>query len=217
MGSTIGLTVEGMDALRGSLARIKTLGGNPKPALKRFGERMKGWTVDALRNRRDPATGASHKPLSGLSQRLKDEGVRKTRWRLLNSIVSRPAVVTNDSVSIGSNLVYANIQQEGGVVLPKRSKYLAIPVSKQGAKAVYARRFFDQNKTGKNRPFVHKSKRGTLVIATAGKSGFKVHFLLLKKVTVPKRPYLGFPPEAEEKLVGDFGFYADMLAKKGGG
>ena len=50
--------------------------------------------------------------------------------KLINSI---RAQVEGDKVVVGSNLNYARIHHEGGIIRPVNAKYLAIPLTKEAA------------------------------------------------------------------------------------
>lgn len=55
--------------------------------------------------------------------------------RLRQSIVGR---VEGSRLVIGTNLIYARIHQEGGVITPKKGKFLVFPVG--GGRSVFAKR-----------------------------------------------------------------------------
>lgn len=90
---------------------------------------------------------------------------------------------------------YARIHQFGGVIRPKRAKYLTIPTK------------FNQTPRGNTRTgarhlvnsFVKRSKKGNLLIFQSQPSGdIKPMFVLKKQVTIPKR--LTFFEQAEKLL-----------------
>ena len=83
---------------------------------------------------------------------------------------------------IGSNLVYAAIQEFGGTIVPKNAKYLTIPLWKGAAQQIGGARevpnaFF-------------KMTNGRLLMYGKSKYGIMPYFLLLKSVTLPPRPYI---------------------------
>lgn len=110
---------------------------------------------------------------------LRDTGV------LLASIAGR---AVDAGVAVGSNLAYARLHQEGGTVAPKRGKFLAIPLTKEARRAGSPRRF-----PRKLEPRIRKGGAAG-VMGEVGKDGrlAKVHYALVKSVTVPARPFLGF-------------------------
>lgn len=104
---------------------------------------------------------AKEKGRAGIEKRrvLKDVGGRKILSR--NSDLKRSIVlgtVTNESVEVGSSLIYARIHQLGGTIIPKSKKSLAIPMANGG-------------------------------------------FLLVRKVTIPARPFLLLQAEDEKMIV----------------
>ena len=127
------------------------------------------------------------------------------------------------SVTVGSNLIYAPIQQLGGTVLPRGHKYLAIPVSPQlrrrgvwprdiprddmkfvkaahiriGAHSWTGPALVRARDTEVETPFEGAGKRGTGAPRKrpVRKSG-EVMFALVKRVTIRGRPYLTFSAEA---------------------
>lgn len=82
-------------------------------------------------------------------------------------------------VEIGTDLSYAKIHEYGGVIAPKKGRFLAIPVSDTAKTSVSPRNF-----------------PGKLHVRVNGGSGVLldadniVHFALVTSVTIPARPYL---------------------------
>ena len=99
---------EASKRLREAFKRLAKVGGNQRRVLGRIG-------LFVIREAR-----------RSLRQRRREWGPGSSR--LSKSIAMQ---VDDMSVSVGSNLVYAAIQQLGGDVEPKRGKYLAIPVLPQ--------------------------------------------------------------------------------------
>ncbi len=98
--------------------------------------------------------------------------------------------VTNVSITVGTNLLYAGIHQAGGVVVPKAGKFLAIPKTREAQRAGSPRRF--------SQPLFAKiGKRGGVLVES--KTG-KVQYALVRKVTIPARPFLGFGRRLLDKL-----------------
>ena len=92
-------------------------------------------------------------------------------------------------LTVGTNLDYASIHQTGGTIKPVRGKYLAIPMSKEALRAGWPRDW-----TG---PTLILYGSSLVEFATKGK-GKKVkpvkitHYILVKQVTIPPRPFAGF-------------------------
>jgi hypothetical protein len=90
---------------------------------------------------------------------------------------------------IGSDLVYARIQEYGGVIVPKHAKYLAIPLpaalDSRGVPLRQGPRFWTNT-------FVAKSKNGNLLIfQKRGAKEIVPLYVLKDKVTIPARLGLG--------------------------
>lgn len=111
---------------------------------------------------------------AGGSKPLRDKG-------LLAASVS--ALVTETEIVLRANAPGARLHQEGGVVAAK-GKLLAIPVTRDAARAGGPRQF--------PRPLFAAGKPGKGFLAERGRRGrLVVHYLLRASVTIPARPYLG--------------------------
>lgn len=105
---------------------------------------------------------------NGGNQPLRDTGA------LMASITGR---ATADEVIVGTNHPGAGLQNFGGTVVPRRGKFLALALSAQAKRAGSPR-----NMRGtKAQPLFARRINGRLV----------GHFLLVKKVAVPRREFLG--------------------------
>jgi len=116
---------------------------------------------------------AHQRPSGGSGLPLRDNGF------LLASIQAR---ATQNDLTVSSNLAYAGLHQFGGTIRPKKGKFLTIPATKE-AKRYPARRF---------RTPLHAvvNRRGTAGVLLDDND--VVQYYLVKKVTVPARPFLGF-------------------------
>lgn len=83
-------------------------------------------------------------------------------------------LLVGTGLELKSQVVYARIQDEGGTITAKRTKYLTIPFP--GVKG-WARNYADS--------FVIKSKAGNLIIARDAGHGIQPLFLLKKEVKLP--------------------------------
>ena len=95
-------------ALRRAFERLQKVGREPRPVLGRIGLFVRRDAQRRLRSRKRAWGPSSGRLRSALAMRLGD-----------------------NYVVVGSNLVYAAIQQVGGTVRPKSGKYLAIPATAQ--------------------------------------------------------------------------------------
>ncbi len=94
--------------------------------------------------------------------------------RLANSINYQ---INGDRIPVGTNLIYAKIQHEGGIITPKKAKYLAIPLT-PAAKAMRPRDFTD---TFINKGVIFRKLEGGKIEAL---------YALKKQVKIPARPYM---------------------------
>ncbi|MEA3533717.1 phage virion morphogenesis protein [Rhizobium sp. CC-YZS058] len=110
------------------LARLLEAAGDVKPALKNIGEYEAKVTRRRFVDQVDP-DGHRWKPLNPLyAKTKKGPGILRGETRDLSSIVWQLA---KDSVSIGSNVVYARIHNEGGVITPKTASALVFSMGGQ--------------------------------------------------------------------------------------
>lgn len=104
--------------------------------------------------------------------------------------------LTDTHLEQGTNIEYAAIHQYGGEIRPKSGRALAIPVSREA----YGKR---PRAFGKPLAVVWpKGKRsGWLVERRAGRHAKTIfHYLLVSKVTIPARPFLGISDKDADKL-----------------
>ncbi len=207
MAATVTVSVAGLSAaLPGVLAGIAP--GRIVWPTKVIGQMVVSDVKSNFANQRGP-DGVRWRQLSrprpgGGNLALRDRGL------LLGSIT---AAATADTVAVGSGLEYAGVHQFGGVIAPKAAKALAIPVTKEAARAGSPRRFprplfLLKGKAGKPGCLAESKETGR------GKAKTKtvvVHYVLVAKVVVPARPYLGFSAGLlgrVERLVSDLGVKA---------
>lgn len=103
----------------------------------------------------------------------------------------------------------AKLMQTGGTITPKNAHALAIPVTAEARRYASPRDFprtlFVLRKKGSGRP-------GVLAERVSG-GAVAVHYVLVKSVTVPARPYLGLTPEAVDSIRAAVGLaYSTAIA-----
>jgi phage gpG-like protein len=103
--------------------------------------------------------------------------------KLVNSIRH---VVVGEQVTVGSDLVYARIHHDGGIIKPVNAKYLAIPLTKEAA-VKRPREWADT--------FIRK---GVIFRNTA--DGIEALYALKAQVTIPSRPYMFMSDETRNSL-----------------
>ncbi len=92
-------------------------------------------------------------------------------------------VVQGNQVIVGTNLKYAKIHHEGGIITPSKGKYLAIPLTPEAR----VRKPRDFTNTFIAKGVIFQKVEGGEPIAL---------YVLKKSVTIPARPYmLLFPDE----------------------
>ncbi|MDD3535373.1 MAG: phage virion morphogenesis protein [Candidatus Cloacimonetes bacterium] len=99
--------------------------------------------------------------------------------KLVNSI---HWVATSDQVIIGTDLKYARIHHEGGIIRPVSAQYLAIPLTKEAA----AKRPRDWKNT-----FVRKS----VIFRKLDSGEIEALYALKTQVVMPARPYMEVPDQ----------------------
>lgn len=142
-----------------------------------------------------------------------DHPLLRLSGRLRNSLSQS---VDDTEGRIGTNVRYAAIHQFGGVIVPNKGRALAIPLTREAEAAGRARNF--------PRPLAlvweKGSDHGFLVEEQGGraKKGFRartiLHYLLVRKVTMPARPYLGSSARDREETATRLQTY---LARQAGG
>ena len=113
---------------------------------------------------------------------LRDTGI------LMASVYGRS---DGNSITVGTNLIYAALHQFGGVVRPVKAKWLAIPLTKEAKRAGSARRF-----PNPLRCVISKTSGKGVLLDTDD----EVQYALVKEVKVPARPFLGFSPTFLERM-----------------
>lgn len=108
---------------------------------------------------------------------------------------------------VGTNVKYARLQNEGGVIRPKKAKALCIPASPKTR--TFQRRYGFSAKAVLDglrgdgwsvyQPLNKSGRRGNVIMAQKGKNKKPIAvFILRKSVTIPARPFM-FLPESEIK------------------
>ncbi len=95
--------------------------------------------------------------------------------------------VRDSEVRIGTNVKYAQIHNEGGIIRPKTAKFLAIPLTP--AARIAKPRDFDNTFIAKG--IIFQKQDGGKPIAL---------YVLKKSVTMPKRQFLTVSPDDEQRI-----------------
>lgn len=108
--------------------------------------------------------------------------------RLANSIAGRS---TASAIVWFTNLPGAALLHYGGTVVPKKAKFLSIPLTREAKRAGSPRRV----KGSAAVPLFARRVQGRLV----------GHFLLVKRAVVPARPFMGLSPQALDAMAQVWG------------
>ena len=144
-----------------------------------------------------PSSRGSDKP-------LRDTGLLKAS--ITSAGQGHVEELTPQALVFGTNLEYAAVHQYGdNNVVPKKAKMLSIPLSKDAARAGGARQF--------PRPlFVLTAKSGKLFLVETkakgkgkkSKAKLLFHYILVKSVAIPARPYLGIGEKLADRIADVF-------------
>lgn len=157
--------------------------------------------------------GTAWAPVKSRVRKSKNILPLRDRGLLMASAIGNAAtsikVITDVSLTQGTNLEYAGTHQYGGVIVPTKAKALAIPLTIEAFRAGSPRKFpfplFLWTRPGKA-PFLAESKQ-----KGRGKKGFTeliFHYILLKSVKIPARPFMGFSDRLMKKIDDIFARFA---------
>ena len=192
--------LEGLGDVRLSLRNLLARSRDPRPALRYVGEEMLLRTENRLRRGVD----VNGKPFKR-SRRAERVG-GQTLWDTgaMAGSVSYDVSAGKD-LDLFSSDKRARIHYDGGTIVPKNSQYLTIPLRAKGGEYAGAFRGLARksNRLGarardyKGTFFIRRN--GKLFLAQRvpggeGKGALRFLFILLKRVTMPRREWLGFGP-----------------------
>lgn len=98
---------------------------------------------------------------------------------------------TENTIAIGTALPQAPLMHFGGVVRPKKGRFLSIPLTTAAVRSGGPRRFGSPL----HARFARNGRTGILVDNAGAEQ-----FLLVQSVTVPPRPFMGFSDKWVEKF-----------------
>jgi phage gpG-like protein len=104
--------------------------------------------------------------------------------KLANSISH---VVSGEQLIVGTNLKYARIHHEGGIIRPLSAKYLAIPLTPEAA-------------TKKPREYQNTFIQKSVIFRDLGNGEIEALYVLKKQVTIPARPYMNITDDTWERM-----------------
>jgi len=163
-----------------------------KLVLRKIAEFVKGFTIRLFNEQKDPY-GKAWKPLAFNTKRKASSKILIDTGLLRSSIKSE--VINDNTIRLGSYVIYAPTHQFGAKITAKRRKFLTIPIttesryiSLENIKARYYSTFIRKNVI-----FGQKTK-GSKPIAL---------FILKREVEIPARPFLPYKelPESWKEFI----------------
>ena len=151
----------------------------PTPSVEEIAQRASGAVQDALEK---GVLRAALEQEAVLRRVISDEFPSGRTGQLRRSFKARMLLKKKGKVSAGvfSSLVYAGIQDRGGVIKAKR-KFLAIPLKRLPV-GKWPRHFSDL--------FFIRSKKGNAILARQKGDGIEPVFVLKRRVTLRGRDYI---------------------------
>ena len=127
--------------------------------------------------------------------------ILKVRTGYLRNTIAAKLFNYNDGIGAlvgsgartGERAKYADILETGGIIRPKKAKYLAIPIGEAKTKSGVPR--------GKPRDFKDTFIRKGILFQKYGKKSVRPLFLLKKSVTIPAFRWMGQTAEQEGAVV----------------
>jgi len=163
-----------------ALSRLDASGRDAEPVLRQFGEYKRRRIIGLLASRPKGEAAAPGEPPASHTASL------------------RQSITYNASgthLEVGTADVRGRLLQEGGKILPKRARALAVPIHKD-AIGKRPKDFADLQ-------YVPRKGRAPLLVRESGKRNVRttVMFILLRSVTIHPHPYLFWTDEDETKLL----------------
>lgn len=154
-----------------------------------------------------PWVPLQHPRLRGGDKPLRDRGL------LMASLTGRSGQghieeVTGNSLIWGTNLEYAATHQYGATIRASSAGALTIPLTVEALQAGSARNF-------PSKLFVWRRNDKAYLAQRKDKRGLVFHYLLLKEVTIPARPFLGINQEMARDIEAVFSEYLHELMMRG--
>lgn len=153
--------------------RISLPSGDMTPTMQALGRALKSGAQLRFRSMTGPDGTQWPK-----SRRAAGGGQTLSMTRRLRNSITFAA--TRDSVTVGTNVLYAAIHQFGGIIKAKNGPFLAIPITAEARAAGSPR----------NMPDLHVMQTLKGQFYLANERGV-AQYLLRRQITMPARPYLG--------------------------
>jgi phage gpG-like protein len=217
MSINAGLEITGVQQLETAISNVALL-GRSMSLMNRIAGVMISQVQQTFDSERDPLTGAPwpKRVSSGISS---NQRLLFRTGALRRSLLGRP-IVTEDKVVIGSNLKYASIHNNGGVIFASganrarqsQNPHLSIPLSAEARRLGNASLWWSWKESRGENPFIFTSQSGNVLIATSNKKGnLTLHYVLKKSITIPKRRYLDWGEKYIQQINGVVEYYLSQL------
>jgi hypothetical protein len=122
------------------------------------------------------------KNVSGRNLKVRSGHLRRSIHYQVIERSKQLIAVIGSGVGIGERVKYANIQETGGVIRPKRGKYLTVPLDAARTRAGASR--------GSARDFPNTFVRNNIIYQKTGKKTIVPLFALVRSVTIKPSRYL---------------------------
>jgi phage gpG-like protein len=227
MTASVSITINDK-AFKGAMRALKKdlTGQGMREGLTVAGVVLQQSSARAFRTQSDPATGTPWRPTSGLTLGSRPGGGQDGKTLqdtnlLFKSVVSAKPMVEKDSVSISTNRPGANVHQTGrpAIIRPKRSKLLAIPMTREARKAGGASQFWRRAEQSGRQVWIQKAKSGKLYIfatVSANNADFAPMFALKPFVKTVARPFIGTNADDRRKIADIFVVRITKALQSGG-
>lgn len=184
---------------------------NPKKSTKPIMQQISLYSLSKIQKRIESNIAPANKPLT--VELKKGTNTLRDNGHLRASLHARHSAV---SATVATNVPYARIHNEGGVITPKNAKYLTIPAIREFAKKSKiqgVKKTIEEYET-KGYVFFRPYRRGggsrsnvIMFKKNKGKGKARVAFYLKKKVVIPKRQFM-YLTKMElhfiDKMIGEF-------------
>jgi phage gpG-like protein len=221
----INVKIAGVETLAGLPARVRAACG--LSMMMGIDRVMRGQVIRTFEKQRAPESGAPWKKTSPFTLGMRRGSSDRTLYatgNLQDSITARTPLVTADSVTLGTNERYAEVQfgrtGGGNFTITPKGKYLAIPANAKAAKLASGRQHWVKALFASDPRMKWLFGKGRKVwgIGIPVKGGAPQVWAYLKtSVTLPARPYLGIGPEQGAEIEAFAASWIDSAIAGNGG
>lgn len=198
--------VSGAGVAREFLGASADRAGDLGRPLRWIGEEMLARTQLRMR----AGTDIHGRPFTPSKRVSRDGG--QTLWNRGALAASANYSVSGDTLELFSSDVRARIHNEGGTILPKKAKWLTIPLRAVGGYGKTTDVAASPNRSGRRardykNTFFRRRGNKLFLCQTTESGAVRVLFLLVRSVRIPKREWLGFGADDEAMAIQKIGEY----------